>query len=65
MLILFTHCEGGYQLFMERCTQEGLEDTKGVIRSCKSKKNYIQYNGQKEEGQTTIYKALHRKHEPH
>jgi hypothetical protein len=37
----------------------------GVIRSCKSKKNYIQYNGQKEEGQTTIYKALHRKHEPH
>ena len=64
MLILFTHCEGGYQLFMERRTQEGLEDTKGVIRSCKSKK-YIQYNGQKEEGQTTIYKPLHRKHEPH
>jgi hypothetical protein len=39
---------------------EELEDTKGVIRICKSKKN-IQHNDQKKKGQTTIYKAVHRK----
>ena len=39
--------------------QEELEDTKGVIRICKSN----QHNGQrkKTKGQTTIYKTLHRK----
>ena len=36
------------------------EDTKWVIRSCKS--NDRQYNGQeKKDKKTTIYKALHRK----
>jgi len=44
-------------------------DTKGVIRSRKSKKNR-QYNGQTKNRQTTIYKTLHRKlkteqHQPH
>jgi hypothetical protein len=39
-----------------------------IIRSCKSKDR--QYYGQKEKGQTTIYKTLHRKlkieqHKPH
>jgi len=46
------------------------EDTKGVIRSHKSKKDG-QYNGQKRtKSETTFYKTLHRKlkikqHEPH
>jgi hypothetical protein len=42
--------------------KEKFEDTKGVIRSCKSKDR--QYNGakrKKTKGQTTIYKTLHRK----
>ena len=51
--------------------REEFEDTKGVIRICKSKieRQYInQRKGTKE--QTTIYKALHRKlkieqHVPH
>ena len=37
-----------------------VEDTKGVIRSRKSKKE-TQHNGQKKKGQATIYKTLHRK----
>jgi len=46
-----------------------VEDTKGVIRSRKSKKDW-QYNDQKKKRQTIIYKTLHRKlkieqHEPH
>jgi hypothetical protein len=45
------------------------EDTKGVIRSSKSKKNR-QCNGQMKKGQTMIYKTPYRKlkleqHEPH
>ena len=36
------------------------EDPKGVIRIRKSKKDG-QYNDQRKNGQTTIYKALHRK----
>ena len=47
------------------------EDTKGVIRNCKLKKD-TQYNVQKkkDKGLTMIYKILHRKlkveqHEPH
>ena len=40
--------------------QEELEDTKGVIRIRKSKKDR-QNNDQKETGQTTIYKTLQRK----
>ena len=49
---------------------EKFEDTKGVIRSRKSKKDR-QYNGQKgDKGQRTIYKTLHikveiEKHKPH
>ena len=40
--------------------QEELEDTKGVIRICKSKNR--QHNGQKKgtKGQTTIYKHTHK-----
>jgi len=46
-----------------------LEDTKGVIRTHKSKK-YKQYNDQRKKGQTMIYKTQYRKlkieqHEPH
>ena len=37
--------------------QEKFEDTKGIIRSCKSKNR--QYNGQTETGQTVIYKTLY------
>ena len=49
-------------------SQERFEDTKGVIRICKSKDR--QHNGQKKKGQTTIYKTLHKKlkieqHESH
>jgi len=49
--------------------QERLADTKGVIISRKSEKDR-QYEGQKQEVQTKIYKTLHRKrkivqHEPH
>jgi len=47
------------------------EDTKGVIRNCKLKKD-TQYNVQKkkDKGLTMLYKILHRKlkveqHEPH
>jgi hypothetical protein len=36
------------------------EDTTGVIRSCKSKKDR-QYNGQKLKGKSMIYKTLHSK----
>ena len=36
-----------------------IKDTKGVIRSYKSKDR--QYNGQKKKEQTMIYKTLHRK----
>jgi hypothetical protein len=39
--------------------QEKFEDTKEVIRSCKSKDR--QYSDQKKKGQTMIYKTLHRK----
>ena len=52
-------------LFILRCIitrgQEEFEDTKGVIRRRKLKKN-IQYNVQNEKNtnvQTTIYKTLH------
>jgi len=52
--------------------EEKFEDTKGLIRSRKSKKDR-QHNGQrkqKDTGKITIYKTLHRKlmiekHEPH
>jgi len=37
--------------------EEEFEDTKGVIRIRKSKKNR-QHNGQKTKGQTTIYKSI-------
>ena len=40
--------------------KEQFEDTKGVIRILKSKKGR-QNDDQKTEGQTTVYKALHRK----
>ena len=48
--------------------QERFEDTKAVIRICKSKDK--QHNGQNNKGQTTIYKTLHKKlkieqHESH
>ena len=48
--------------------QERFEDTKVVIRICKSKDR--QHKGQKKKGQTTIYKTLHKKlkieqHESH
>ena len=36
--------------------QEEFDDTKGVIRSIKSKKDR-HHNGQKKKGQTTIYKT--------
>ena len=39
--------------------KEQFEDTKWVIKSRKSKDK--QYNGQKEKGQTMMYKTLHRK----
>ena len=39
--------------------QERFEDTKVVIRICKSKDR--QHKGQKKKGQTTIYKTLHKK----
>jgi hypothetical protein len=51
--------------------EEEFEDTKGVIRIRKSKKDR-QHNGQKKKykRQTTVYKTLHiklkiEKHEPH
>ena len=57
--------------FYEKQLQEKIEDTKVVIRSCKTKKDR-QHNGQRKrtKEQTTIYKTLHRKlkieqHEPH
>ena len=40
--------------------QDEFEDTKGVIRIRKSKKDR-QHKRQKKKGQTTIYKAIHRK----
>ena len=40
--------------------QDEFEDTKGVIRIRKSKKDR-QHKHQKKKGQTTIYKAIHRK----
>ena len=44
--------------------QERFEDTKGVIRSRKSKKD-IPLSKKRTKGQTTIYKALHStQHEP-
>jgi hypothetical protein len=41
---------------MTRVIEEEFEDTKGAIRIRLSKKNK-QHNGQKEKGQTTIYKT--------
>jgi len=38
---------------------EKFEDTKGLIRSRKSKKDR-QHNDQKKKGQTMIYKTLHK-----
>jgi len=43
-----------------RGIKEEFEDTKGIIRIRKSKKNR-QHNGKRTKGQTTIYKTLHRK----
>ena len=37
---------------------EKFEETKGVIRSCRSKKDR-QHNGQQTKGSTMIYKTLH------
>ena len=39
--------------------EEELEDTKGVIRICKSKER--QHNGQKKKNKTTIYNTLRTK----
>jgi hypothetical protein len=47
-------------MFVSCGMKERFEDTKGVIRIRKSKKDR-QYNGQKQKGQTTIYKTLHTK----
>ena len=58
-----------YQLSFVGIRQEEFEDTKGIIKSCNSKKD-IQYNGQKKredkQWRTTCYNKLKNdQHEPY
>ena len=46
-------------MYVFRIINNKFDDTKGVIRSCNSKKD-MQYKGQ-EKAQSIIYKTLHRK----
>ena len=57
-LVIFLYCLSVRITWIYSAVHEQFEDTKGVIRIRKSKKDK-QHNGQKKKGQTTIYKTLH------